>query len=493
MDFKGTWDDFPDLSKANNAKSIVDLLAETTKDGNHPIAPVKKLQDKQKQQQLADFKSFHQSHKTAIDRGNSNACADRHQFANIADAQSLASQQDYKGRKTRYSKPARIYGSKRDQTELPIQRPINSVTNTSGVRQQSYNRTRFNQLRPLPSRDAARVPVVNPTQYADKGKENYNRFMQAHAGKRGTAVGDRAVVFSQSGTPHFGDSYLDKSVQENLSANQAAAGSPVSTAPSKIVAAKPVDAAALGRGKNGQVHPKSGAVIAMLGAAAVVAAISAIMFPLQYFVSFFSFLLNVQTATSSIRNIATSTTTFFNNIGFLMGFGEDSLKPIEQNLEAMLNNVFGVEKVQYVKLQFAKLSVAVTAAVNIMDNIRDANNALAIVAEESARNGARIGNAMKAARLIDMGFDWMDEKISYARNKGALAGVNRSLGTIGTFSSELTSATQEIKDAVKEEEELDKADREATERRAKTHDKEIAPTYEEKTPVKVPPIREASI
>jgi hypothetical protein len=493
MEFKGTWDDFPNLDKANAAKSIVDLLTETTADGKHPIAPVKDLQDKQKQQQLTDFKSFHQSQATALDRGNRNACADRAQAARIADAQSLDFQKQYQDRITPHTQPARLYGTREQQTRLPTPRPFAPVDNTKGVPRIPYARNSLNQLRTTPTRSNYAVPVVEPTQFTDKAKDNHNKFMQAHAGKRGTSIGDRAIVFSQNGTPHYGDSYLDKSLQDNLSANQAAAGKPVTSAPTNIATSTPVKAKALNRGKNGQIHPKGGAVVGMLAGAAAIAAISAIMFPLQYFIAFFSFLLNVQTATSNIRNIASSTTTFFSNIAFLMGFGEDALKPVEQNLEGMLNNVFGKDKVEYVKLQFAKLTVAVTAAVNIVDSIRDANNALATVAEASARNGARIGNALKVARIIDKGFDWMDEKISYARSKGTLAGVNRSLGTVGTVSSELTNITREIKDAVKEEEELDKQFNKAKAEREKDHTKEIAPIYTESTPPVVPTIREASV
>jgi hypothetical protein len=490
--FEG-WDKFPDLDKANAAKSIIELLNATTKDGKHPIEPVRVKQAEIDKQKHIDFKSFVASQATALERGNRNACEDRHQMGKIADAQSLEQQQQYKDRILPHGDRVNLIGKGKGQTQLPTSKPTSASNDRRrGSNNRSSNRA-GNQLRANDKPKPTTIRTVEPDLYADKANGNYNRYLASHAGKRGQALGDRGVVYSPNGTPHYGDSYLDKSLQENLSANQADATAPVTAPVSEIKTAKAVEAKKLKRGKNAQVVQPNGAAVAILAAGAAILAISAIMFPLQYFVQFFNLLIDVQIATSNIRNIASSTVVFLTNIGYLMGFGEDVLKPMSDSFEGMLHNVFGKDKVEFVKLQFAKLSTIVTAGVNIIDSLKDANETVANLAEAAAQNGAKVGNALKAALIIDKKIKWWDEEFSKARAKSKFTKLNEQLSARSSVYSELANITQEIKEADDEVKELEK---DAEDKRIADYDKQLqknAEKYAEANAEKVPTIKEGSV
>lgn len=489
--FEG-WDKFPDLNKANAAKSIIDLLNETMKGGKHPIEPVRQKQAEIDKQKHIDFKSFVASQATALERGNRNACDDRHQYGKIGDAQSLENQRQYEDRILPQNKPAVLVGKYKTQTQLPESKPT-SATNDKRRNKPEAGTTRAgNQLRANDKAKPTTIRTVEPDLYADKARGNYNRYLASHAGKRGLTVGDRGVVYSSNGTPHYGDSYLDKSLQENLSANQADATAPITNRTTEVKTVKSVPARDLKRGKNAQVVQPNGAAVAILAAGAAILAISAIMFPLQYFVQFFNLLIDVQIATSNIRNIASSTVVFLTNIGYLMGFGEDVLKPMSDSFEGMLHNVFGKDKVEFVKLQFAKLSTIVTAGVNIIDSLKDANETVANLAEAAAQNGAKVGNALKAALIIDKKIKWWDEEFSKARAKSKFKKLNEQLSARSSVYSELANITREIKDADDEVKELEK---DAEEKKQADAEKELQKSqekYADANAEKVPTIKEGS-
>jgi hypothetical protein len=493
-DFKEKYADFPDLLKAEGAESITALMKGFIDRKEEPIEIVQETKDKIDKQRVIDFRSFIESQGVAVERGNRNACADQKQFTDIADQQNRNAQNTWADRALPYSKPARLYGTNPRQIKLPKAVSAGAIKAGSGAsKRPTAESYRGNQGRQQPLAKPYQVATVTPSLYEDKAKGNYQRFVKAQAGKRGTAIGDRAVVFSQNGTPHYGDSILDKSLQENLSANVAAAAPPVSAVPSQITTGAKLPAKDLTRGKNGQITPKGDTVTAGVAFGVAAAAITLIMFPLQYIVNFFTFMLQLQTATSNIRNIATSTTTFISNIGYLLGFGKDALVPVEKGFDGILNNVFGKEKVDYVKLQFAKLSVAVNAAVNIVDSVRDMSNALGNAVQEGARNTSKIGNALKAARVIDSKFDWMDEKISASRNTGTFAEVNNALAVTGQVTNELSNITRELKEAADEAAQLEKEAKEKAEREKKDHTGETSPKYVDQSAPVAPAIRRESI
>lgn len=489
-EFSGFWDDFPNLETAAGAKSITDLIRESLPNGKQPAELAEEKRLELERQRATDFKSFMASQPVAIERGNRNACADTAQFSKISEQLATTAAGGWQGRVTPYAKPARTYGQKPGQTKIPKPRSAGAIRAGGGVTlRQPVQNFRSNQGRSLPPQTDYQAPAVEPTLFPEKAAENQRKFIQAQAGQRGTAIGDRAIVFSQNGTPLYGDTILDRSAQENLSANIAATAPPVTSAPSRIFDGPKLPAKALQRGKSGQIHPKGDTVTAIGAIALAGAAISLIMFPIQYLIQFFNFLLQVQTAASNIRNIASSTTTFISNIGYLMGMGPDVLQPVEKSFDGILNNIFGKEKVDYVKLQFAKLSTAVNAAVNIVDAFRDGNDALASAVTETSRNTSRIGNFLRGAGIFSRKFDWMDEEISAHRGKGKLADLNRALGTTSTVANSLREVTAEIKEAADEAEELQKEFDERAKQEKKDNTKSTAPIYTD-GPVTVPTIRE---
>jgi hypothetical protein len=490
MEFQGKYADFPDLLKAEGAESLTDLVRGFIERDEEPIELVRETKERLNNQRVIDFKSFLGSQEIAVERGNRNACADQKQYSDIANQQNRNAQETWADRQLPYSKPAKLYGNSPGQTKLPKPVSTGAIRLGSGAaKRPTIESYRGNQGRQQTKGKPYQVTTITPSLYEDKAKGNYQRFIAAQAGKRGTAIGDRAVVFSANGTPHYGDSILDKSLQENLSANMAAAAPPISEVPSQITTGTKLPAKDLTRNKNGQVAPKLDIPTALAATGAAAAAITLVMIPLQYLVNFFTFILQVQTATSNIRNIATSTTTFIGNIGYLIGFDKDMMKPVDENFSGILNNIFGKDKVDYVKLQFAKLSVAVNAAVNIVDSVRDSANVLGNAVQTGARNTSKIGNALKAARVLDSKFDWMDEKISASRNTGTLAGVNNALSTTGQVASELANVTREIKDAAEEAAALEKEYQEKLEREKKDHTGETSPKYVDKAAPVIPTIR----
>jgi hypothetical protein len=488
--FFGLWEDFPNLAAAENAKSITDLMRETLPNGKQAAELAEEKRVELENQRATDFRSFAASQPVAIERGNRNACADQAQFSAISEQLATNAAADWQGRVTPYAQAVRPYGSKANQTRIPKPSSAGAIRAGSGVAlRQPVQNFRTNQGRTLPPATTYQAPSVEPTLFPEKAAANQRKFVQAQAGQRGTAIGDRALSFSANGTPLYGDTILDRSAQENLAANVAATAPPVTSAPRAIATGPKLPGKALVRGANGQIHPKGDTVTAGLALAFAGAAISLIMFPIQYLIQFFSFMLQVQTATSNIRNIATSTTTFISNIGYLMGMGPDTLQPVEKTIDGILNNVFGKDKVEYVKLQFAKLSTAVNAAVNIVDAFRDGNDALAGAVTQNARNTSRIGNFLRGAGIFSNKFDWMDEKISAHRGQGKLAKLNQGLAVTGTVASSLREVTAEIKEAADEAEELQKEYDERAKAEKKDNTKETAPLYSD-GPVTVPTIRE---
>jgi hypothetical protein len=448
------WDKFPNLDKAASAKSLTDVVRKMLAAETHPIELVEEVQSKRNKQRKIDFDSWALSIPVAVKRGNDNACADRHQSASVEEQQLQEGNQQFTGRIFPHGKPTRLYGAGANQTKTPKQRSSGGATGGTRKPPTSY---RGNQLRSTPQPKPFTVRTIEPDVPADR--ERVEKFARAHAGKRGTAIGDRALGFSPNGTPLVGDSALQRSRSENLSANQASATPPITSVPSDVkTSATPLKAKDLSKGKSGQVAPKNDAIVAGLALAVGAALVTAVMFPIQYLISFFNFMISLQTAVSSIRNIASSMTTFISNIGYLLGFGKDALKPIDEAADGILNNVFGKEKVEYVKLQFAKLSTIVTAGANILSAFEQGNNALAGAVQEGANNTSKIGNALKATGLfVTSKFAYMNEKISAVQPApGRLANLNNALSVTDQVGSSLTTITSEIKTASEESLELEK-------------------------------------
>ena len=469
--FRG--DAFPDLAKANAAKPLTDLVAKLIKDDKelYQIADDEKF--KQRKQLEVDFCSFSMSQRTAVEAGNSNACADKKQFDSIA-----AQQQTYRSNldvavRLPGSTTTKPYGNGKTQTKLPKPRTAGAVSGGAKAnRNRPLSNTTFNRGgQGLISNKTHYVTPIKPSNQPEKAAANHKAYMQAHAGKRGTSLGDRAIVISGNGTPHYGDSYLDKANQENLSANQATATPAVTAIPKAIKAAKPIDADKLNRAKAAQIHPKSDTLANIAALGVIAAAVTAVMFAINYVISLVGFVMQIQTLTSTVTNISASFVGIFNNVISLFGLGKDVAKPLEDTIDGVLNNAFGKENVQYVKFQFAKINTMFTAGVNILQKIGTSSSNLSNAIEESGNNTSRIGNALKGAGIIGDGINWMNEQISAKESApGKIANLNNALNNVSTLSTDLSSIVQDVSTAKTE---LDRLEKENTDKQKDKLDGEI--------------------
>jgi hypothetical protein len=487
--FRG--DAFPDLDKAKKAKPITDLVAKLLKEDReiYQIAEDEKIS--RRNQLKHDFCSFELSQKSALELGNANACADKAQFENIAKQQAKSKAKVEKAVKLPGSNTVKPYGKGKKQTKLPKQRSAGAIQ--GGIRanrNRPLSKTNFNiGSQGLVVKGTHYITPIKPSNQAEKAASNYKNFITAQAGKRGTAVGDRAIVFSGNGTPHYGDSYLDKSLQENLSANQATATPVVTTIPKQIKETKGIDADKLNRTKNGQIHPKGDSMGNMIALGVVAAAVTAVMFAIQYVLGLVSFILQVQTLTSTVTNISASFLTIFNNVATLFGLGKNVLKPIEETFDGMLNNAFGKENVSYVKLQFAKINTAFTAGTNILQKIGSTSTNLSNAIEQGANNTSRVGNALKSAGIIGGGINWMNEQIT-ARSgaKSKIGDVTNALSNVGSLADDLSAIVADVNTAKEEIEKLNK-DAEAKENEKLEGEEKAVETHtDEEVPI-IPAIR----
>ena len=486
---------FPDLEKASAAKPLTDFVAKLIADDTelYQIAEDEKL--KQRKQLDTDYCSFALSQKTAVEAGNRNSCADQKQMNNIAKQQAISRGAVDRTIKLPPSTTTTPYGKGKYQTKLPKRVTSGAVRGgTRANRNPQPDRTKFNQGgQGLTTKLVHYVTPITPSNQPDKATANHKAFMQSQAGKRGTSIGDRAIVFSSSGTPHYGDSYLDKSHQENLSANQATSTPGVTSIPQKIKATKPIDAGKLNREKAAQMHPKGDTMGNMIALGAIAAAVTAVLFAIGSVINLVGFVMQIQTLTSTITNISASFLSIFNNVSGLFGLGKNVTKPLEETIDGMLNNAFGKENIAYVKLQLAKINTMFTAGVNIIQKIGTTSSNLNQAVEQNANNTSRIGNAMKSAGIIGDGINWFNEQIS-AREAapGKITDLNNALTKAGTFSSDLSAIIQDVSTGKTE---LEKLDKEAKEKAKETKEGETKAIETHTDPVipEIPEIKNGDV
>jgi hypothetical protein len=440
---------FPNLLKAKLGKKLDDFIKGILNDDKEFFQLAQDKKKKLRQQRQIDLKSFLTSQAGAIERGNSNACDNKHKFEKIAKKQADK------------TKPVAIPGTKKKspltkgkkKRKLPKTR---STTPTRGSRSRpsSISRFRTNQaVAPAVSDRSHFIQPVEGNNSVDKAKRNARQFASAQGANRGHSIGDRAVVFSSNGTPHYGDSYLDKNVQENLAANQATSNAPVSTIPSKIEVGKPISPNPLQQQPRANVSPKSDTTANLIVLGGIAAAITAVLFMFQHVLIFVELILQVSSVTSTITNVAGSFVAILNNIGSLFGLGEGLIDPLSKTFDSILNNIFGKEKVDYVKFQFAKISSAVVAVNNISSKFGSMHNSMAKTTKDNADNTSRIGNALKAFGMMAANTPWMNENNKVSSGVGGVAG---GLENISGLASTLAEITNDVKSAKEEQESLDK-------------------------------------
>jgi hypothetical protein len=440
--------EFPNLKKANLLKKLEDLVNGLMSNDKEFFKLAQDKKVKLRKQREIDLKSFLISQKNAIDRGNQNACDARHNFNQVATNQNIKVKPISIPSSSRKS----ATGKGKSKTNLP---PTKSATPTSGGRRSpSLAKAKLNQ--PTGKAVSTRshfIEAVETSLNSAKSQRNMSQFVKAQSGERGTSLGDRAIVFSANGTPHYGDSYLDKNVHENLSANQATSNIPLSQIPSRIEKGKPISANPLQQQPRANVAPKSDSVGNMLVLGGIAAAVTAVLFLFQYVLMFVQLILQISSVTSTITNIAGSFVAILNNVGSLFGLGEGVVDPLSKTMDSILNNTFGLEKVSYVKYQFAKISSAFVAGSNLMNQVSGMTNSVGKVAEDNANNTSKIGNALKSMGMLKDAEPWMNENNKVS---GGLNSLGGKLDSVSGLASSLGAITTEVKTAKKSQEDLDK-------------------------------------
>jgi hypothetical protein len=441
--------EFPDLGKAGLNKKLEDIVRGLLDNDQEvfELAQQKKI-GLHKQREI-DLKSFWESQAGAIERGNNNSCNTKNLLDRVRENQGgnvnpivLPSPQ--------VRKP---YGTAKNQTKLP---KIHSVSPAKGnsSRPSSMNRLPINQLlQAVIDPNSHVVDTIEPTNYPEKAQRNMRQFARAQAGERGTSIGDRAVVFTASGTPMYGDSYLDKNNAENLSANQATSNLPITTVPKNIKKNQPMSAAGLQQQPRANVVPKGDTTGNLLILGAIATAVTVVLFMFQHILIFVELILQISSVTSTITNIAGSFVAILNTTGSFFGLGEGLIDPISQTFDSILNNVFGKDKVDYVKYQFAKISSAFVAGQNLLNKVTGLNNTIGKVTETNANNTSIIGNAMKAMGMLNGDIPWMNE------NNKVQAGVGKigeQLDKITGLANSLAEITNDVKTEIDAQNQLDK-------------------------------------
>lgn len=445
-----TNEQFPDLEKAIKAISLADFIEQ--KKGEELFTPAKRERDKQSKQYKDDFCTFVKSQGVAIKTGNNIACQSQHQ-AEAQTQQQLLNNAITNGIKFSSSSLVTVYGKGKKQIALPKTKnanPTNRQINKS-IGDIQYGREKDTQTTYYLPR-LGNQTQNNPT----RQKEQYKRFVQAQAGRRRNQLGDRAVVYSHNGTPLYGDEILRQSDRKNLSANLATAVPPVAEAPKKIRVAKPIKGS-VDRQARGQSRPKSNTVGNMMILLGIAGAVSAVMFALQYVVQIIGFVFQIQNLMNATTNVSSSFLNLFNNIGALLGMGENVTKPLGDTIDGILNNIFGKENVQAAKYQAARINTIVNAGINILDRTRSMSQTLGNAISQNANNTSRLGNLLITAGLLDQKADMFEENIRVEIAKGGkLNQAAAALNVIGEVTQDLADITEEVKTAKEQLETLDK-------------------------------------
>jgi hypothetical protein len=438
---------FPDLKKAAAAKGVKALLKKF-KQGESIYEPANEKRKELEKQYRGDFKASVISHGVAVAAGNQNSCADKKQLA-----ASATNQQNWANKNTR-TIVLPSYGSRRIAPKsMPRSRGVSPVANASGRQPPipSILRAKFGGLNTQESTEY-KVETVTPRKL--DGQNNFKNFVRGQAGFKGKLI-DKSLTITQDGTPQYGDDRINQANQDNLSANLATTP-PTVDFPKKVSTGANVDANKLDRKQPGQIQDKGDTIgnIAKLGAIGVI--ITGLLFLIRDILGIVTFVINIASLTSTVTNISQSFLAIFDGIGSLMGLGEDLSKPISDTFDGVLNNVFGKEKVEYVKYNFARINTVFTAGANIFNKVRSTSAALAQGIETDVQNTSKIGNALRRCGIVDEKLAVMDEKIQVNIDKSQLKILNEKLSKVSNVSSELSGIAGDLKTAKTELAELEK-------------------------------------
>jgi hypothetical protein len=476
---------FPDEQKAAAAKGLKDLLGKV-KPGQSIFEPANEEKAKLEKQYRGDFRAAVMSHGVAVAAGNSNSCADKKQFGAAATDQQLYTNKQTK----RIELPS--YGARRvAPKKMPKSRGLSPVANGAGKQpaHPSIARAKLGGVNTQTPGDY-RLETVTPQKL--DGKVNFKNYVRSQAGYKGKAI-DKSVSISHDGTPMYGDDEINQANQDNLSANLANTP-PTLDFPATVSSGATIDANKLERKQPGQTQDKGNTIgnMAILGAIGV--AVTAILFLIRDILGMAAFVVNIASLTSTVTNIAQSFLAIFDSIGSLMGLGEGVTQPISDTFDGILNSIFGKEKVEYVKYNFARINAVFTAGANVLGKVRSTSVALAAGIETDAQNTSKIGNALRRAGVVDERLALMDEKIAVNVDKSQIKILNEKLAKVTNVSSELSGAASDIKTA---KDELKSIDEQRAEKAKEAKEKlsEVGKAEEAATgkPVAVPTLNSGGV
>jgi hypothetical protein len=452
---------FPDLKKAAAAKGLKSLLKKV-EPGQSIFEPVNEKKKELEKQYRGDFKAAIASHGIAVTAGNQNSCADKKQFAAAATDQQVWTNKNTK----KITLPS--YGARRvAPRKMPRTRGLSPVANISGKqpRHPSIARAKVGQLN---TQTTAEFKVETVTPQKLDGKDNFKNFVAGQAGFKGKAI-DKSLTITHDGTPHYGDDEINQANQDNLSANLANTP-PTLDFPSKVSAGTKIDASKITRTQPGQIQDKGDTVGNILKLGAIGVAVTALLFLIRDILGVVGFIINIASLSSTVTNISQSFLAIFDGIASLMGLGDGISKPISETFDGILNNIFGKEKVEYVKYNMARINAVFTAGANIFSKVRSTSAALAAGIETDAQNTSKIGNALRRAGVVDEKLAIMDEKIAVRVDESQVKILNEKLSKVSNVSSELSGIAGDLKTAKDELTQLDKdkAEKEKAEKEKKT-------------------------
>lgn len=438
---------FPDFKKAAAAKGLEDLLKKVEPDESI-FEPVNKKKKELEKQYRGDFVAAIQSHEIAINAGNKNSCKDKKQFAAGA-----KKQQDWAIKNTKKVVLPSYGARKIAPKKMPKTRGVSPMADKKGKQplHPSIARTKLGGSN-TQAEIEYRVETITPQKL--DGKNNFRNFVAGQAGFKGKAI-DKSLTITHDGTPQYGDDEINQANQDNLSANLANTP-PTLDFPTKVGKGTVIDAGKLSRSQPGQMQDKGDTIgnIAKLGAIGVI--VTGLLFLIRDIIGVVGFIINIANLTNTVTNVSQSFLAIFDGIASLMGLNKGVSKPISDTFDGILNNVFGKEKVEYVKYNLARINAVFTAGANVLGKVRSTSAALAQGIEQDAQNTSKIGNALRRAGVVDEKLSIMDEKITVNIDKSQLKILSEKLSKVDNVSSELSGIVGDIKTANEELTQLDK-------------------------------------
>jgi hypothetical protein len=311
----------------------------------------------------------------------------------------------------------------------------------------SNTRQKYKQLGGRKPRNTTyRVPTLSGSTAKDNNRAAFTAYARGKAGDKSVSIGQRAILFSASGTPIIGaDAIYRRGTVSEFGAGIASTAPPVVSIPKSITKAEPTPVDKIGNKSTKIPVANAGDTIGNATKIALVAGvITTVMFAIQYVIQLIAFILQVTTLMANVSNIYRSVLAMFDNIMFVFGV-KDASKPASQWLDGLLSSVFGKTNAEYIKYNFARCVSIFQAGANIMNLTKSATETMAEGIDDTNQNVGRIGNALRRAGLVSKAIGNFQEKVSIASAKGILAQLNQKLNKTYQVTSDIEDITAEIK------------------------------------------------